>query len=82
MQAVLRWLYSRKDTDEAWLAIIDNANNVSWGIKKVLPKGQRGSVITTSQDSQSQKLVNGGCEEVLVGTMELLEARMLLLRHL
>ncbi|KAI4276581.1 MAG: hypothetical protein L6R38_005626 [Xanthoria sp. 2 TBL-2021] len=82
VQAVLRWLYSRKDTDEAWLAIIDNADDVSWGIKKVLPKGQRGSVIITSQDSQSQKLVDGGCEEVRVDTMELLEARMLLLRHL
>ncbi|KAL8909884.1 MAG: hypothetical protein Q9171_004797 [Xanthocarpia ochracea] len=82
VQAVLRWLYSRKDTDEAWLAIIDNADDVSWGIKKVLPKGQRGSVIITSQDSQSQKLVDGGCEEVRVDTLELLEARMLLLRHL
>jgi NB-ARC domain len=82
VQAVLRWLYSRKDTDEAWLVIIDNADDVSWGIKKVLPKGQRGSVIITSQDSQSQKLVDGGYEEVRVDTMELLEARMLLLRHL
>ncbi|KAI4087290.1 MAG: hypothetical protein L6R37_008337 [Teloschistes peruensis] len=82
VQAVLRWLRSRKDTDEAWLAIIDNADDVWWGIKKVLPKGQRGSVIITSQDSQSQKLVDGGCEEVRVDTMELLEARMLLLRHL
>ncbi|KAL8905548.1 MAG: hypothetical protein Q9207_002574 [Kuettlingeria erythrocarpa] len=70
------------DTNEAWLAIIDNADDISWGIKKVLPKGQRGSVIITSQDSQSQKLVDGGCEEVRVDTMELLEARMLLLRHL
>ncbi len=82
VQAVLRWLYNRKNTDEAWLAIIDNADDVWWGIKKVLPKGQRGSVIITSQDSQSQKLVDGGCEEVRVDTMELLEARMLLLRHL
>ena len=82
VQAVLRWLYSRKDMDEAWLAIIDNADDVSWGVKKVLPKGQRGSVIITSQDSQSQKLVDGGCEEVRVDTIELLEARMLLLHHL
>ncbi|KAL9026743.1 MAG: hypothetical protein Q9196_004638 [Gyalolechia fulgens] len=82
VQAVLRWLHNRKDTDEAWLAIIDNADDISWGIKKVLPKGQRGSVIITSQDSQSQKLVDRGCEEVRVDTMELLEARMLLLQHL
>lgn len=68
VQAVLRWFCNRKDTDEAWLAIFDNADDVTWGIKKVLPKGQRGSVIITSQDSQSQKLVDGGCVNVGVCT--------------
>ncbi|KAF2205731.1 hypothetical protein GQ43DRAFT_467880 [Delitschia confertaspora ATCC 74209] len=64
VQVALRWLHSRKDMDEAWLAIIDDADDVLWGIKK-----------------QSQKLVDGGCEKVRVDAMELLEARMLLLRH-
>ncbi|KAF2003883.1 hypothetical protein P154DRAFT_519784 [Amniculicola lignicola CBS 123094] len=82
VQAVLQWLRSRKETDDAWLVIVDNADDVSWGVKKVLPKGDRGSVIITSQDSQSRKLVDGGCEGVRVDTMEPLEARVLLLRHL
>lgn len=38
--------------------------------------------IITSQNSQSQKLVDGGCEEVRVDTIELLEVRILLLRNL
>lgn len=82
VQAMLRWLRSQKETDDRWLVIINNADNISWGIKKVLPKGDRGSVIITSQDRQSQKLVDGGCEEVRVDTMELLEARALLLQRL
>ena len=82
VQAVLRWLLTRKETDDAWLVIIDNADDVSWGIKKVLPKGSQGSVIITSQDRQSHKLVDRGCEQLRVDTMELLEARGLLLQHL
>ncbi|KAF2271228.1 uncharacterized protein EI97DRAFT_408568, partial [Westerdykella ornata] len=82
VQAVLRWLRGRKETDDAWLVIVDNADDLSWGVKKVLPKGDRGSVIITSQDSQSRKLVDGGCEGVCVDTMEPFEARGLLLRHL
>ena len=82
VQAVLRWLRNRKDTDDGWLVIIDNADDISWGFKKVLPKGDQGSIIITSQDSKSHKLVDGGCEEVWVDTMEPLEARGLLLRRL
>jgi tetratricopeptide (TPR) repeat protein len=82
VQAVRRWLDNRKDTDDAWLMIVDNADDVSWGIMKVLPKGSRGNIIITSQDSHSRELVDGGCEELFVDTMEPLEARALLLRRL
>ena len=82
VQAVRQWLHARKETDDAWLVIIDNADDVSWGIKKVLPQGSRGNIIITSQDKQSRQLVDGGCEEVCVDTMEPLEARALLLRRL
>jgi tetratricopeptide (TPR) repeat protein len=82
VQAVRRWLHTRKETDDAWLVIIDNADDVSWGIKKVLPQGSRGTIIITSQDKQSRQLVDGGCEEVCVNTLEPLEARALLLRRL
>ncbi|OSS44355.1 hypothetical protein B5807_10962 [Epicoccum nigrum] len=82
VQAVLRWLENRKKTDDGWLVVVDNADDLSWGIKKVMPRGGRGSIIITSQDSQARRLVDGGCEAVRVDTMERLEARTLLLRHL
>jgi tetratricopeptide (TPR) repeat protein len=82
VQAVLRWLENRKKTDDAWLVVIDNADDFSSGIKRVIPRGDRGSIVITSQDSHARKLVDGGCEAVRVDTMERLEARTLLLHHL
>jgi hypothetical protein len=82
LQAVLQWLRNRKDTDDRWLVVIDNADDFTWGIKKVMPKGKLGSIIVTSQDGDSRKLIGGGCEELRVGTMKLQEARALILRHL
>jgi DNA polymerase III delta prime subunit len=82
VQAVLRWLENRKETDDAWLMVIDNADEFFWRIKKVLARGDRGSIIITSQDSQARRLVDGGCESVRVGMMERLEARTLILHHL
>ncbi|PSN58820.1 hypothetical protein BS50DRAFT_344740, partial [Corynespora cassiicola Philippines] len=82
VQAVLRWLRARKDTDDRWLVIFDNVDDLSWGIKGILPRGSQGSIITTSQDSLSWKLVDGGCEKVHVDVMEPTQARHLLLRHL
>ena len=82
VQAVLRWLQNRKESDDEWLIVFDNADDVTWGLNKVLPKGRRGNVIITSQDNQSPRLFKGGCETLRVDTMEHLEARALLLRHL
>ncbi|KAJ4288935.1 hypothetical protein N0V90_011276 [Kalmusia sp. IMI 367209] len=82
IQAVLRWLRNRQETDSKWLAIIDNADDFTWGLKNVLPKGSQGSVIITSQDNLSQKLVGDRCEHLCIGAMEPTEARKLLLRHL
>jgi NB-ARC domain len=82
VQAVVRWLRDRKKSDDEWLVVIDNADDVTWGIKKVIPKGTRGSIIITSQDGQSPKLIDGGCEELRIDMMAPLEARALLLQHL
>jgi tetratricopeptide (TPR) repeat protein len=82
VRAVGRWLRERRESDDKWLVVIDNADDVTWGIKKVIPKGIQGSIIITSQDSQSRKLINGGCEELSIEMMEPLEARTLLLQHL
>ncbi|KAJ5454948.1 hypothetical protein N7530_012717 [Penicillium desertorum] len=82
IQGVLRWLRDRTELDDEWLFIVDNADDVTWGIKKIIPKGVRGRLLITSRDDQSQKLVDRGCEAVRVDVMSPQEARMVLLRHL
>ncbi|KAI9775707.1 MAG: hypothetical protein M1816_005776, partial [Peltula sp. TS41687] len=82
VQAVLRWLRARKESDDQWLVVVDNADDVTWGINQIVPKGGRGNIIITSQDDQSPRLLNGRCEKLRVDTMEPLEARALLLQHL
>ncbi len=68
-------------TDQ-WLVIVDNADDVSWGIQKIMPKGKRGSLLITSRDKQAVKLVPGACEQLQVGDMSPAEGAALLLRHL
>ena len=82
VQAVRRWLENRKGIDDAWLLFVDNADDLTWGIKEVLPKGDQGSIIITSQDNKARTLVDGGCEVVCVDAMEQLEAQRLLLQKL
>jgi hypothetical protein len=62
--------------------VIDNADDFTWGIKKVIPKGKRGSIIITSRDKLSPMLVDGGCEQLEIGVMSPLEGTNLLLQHL
>ncbi len=81
VQAVLRWLRDRNEFDDEWLVVVDNADELSWGINKVIPKGRRGNIIITSQDGQSPRLFDRGCEKLCVHTMEPSEAKALL-RHL
>ncbi|KAK4170915.1 hypothetical protein QBC36DRAFT_200451, partial [Triangularia setosa] len=82
VRVVFRWLGDRSEADDEWLVIVDNADDVSWGIQMVMPRGNRGRVIITSRDEQSIKLVGGTCESARVGDMSPLEGRALLLRHL
>ncbi|KAK3898990.1 hypothetical protein C8A05DRAFT_37396, partial [Staphylotrichum tortipilum] len=80
--AVLQWLRNRTEADDEWLVIVDNADDVTWGIKKILPTGKRGSVLITSQDQQSKMMLGGACEQVKVGDMSPGEGAALLLRHM
>ncbi|RYP65838.1 hypothetical protein DL770_008915 [Monosporascus sp. CRB-9-2] len=82
LQRVLRWLRDRKEMDDEWLVIIDNADDVSWGIKEAIPKGGQGSIIITSQDNRSHMLIPGGCEHIEVGVMSPQEGTELLLQRL
>src|SRR5436305_586725 len=79
VRAVLRWLQDRKASDEEWLVVLDNVDDLSWGVNEILPKGQRGNVIITSQDEISAMLFKGGCEKVRVDIMQQAEVRNLLL---
>ena len=45
---VLRSLKARKSSDKKWLLVIDNADDISWGLGKVLPQAGWGSLIVTS----------------------------------
>ena len=81
VQAVCRWLQHRKELDEEWLVVFDNVDNLTWSVFDILPEGQRGNIIITSQDEQLSQLIKG-CEKVSVDIMNRLEARDLLLRHL
>jgi tetratricopeptide (TPR) repeat protein len=82
LQIVLRWLHDRIEADDEWLVIIDNADDLSWGIKKIIPKGERGSILITSRDNRSPMLLPRGCELIQVGPMSPLEGAALLLHHL
>jgi CO dehydrogenase nickel-insertion accessory protein CooC1 len=79
---VLGWLCDRRETDDEWLVIFDNADDVTWGLKKFIPKGGRGNIIITSRDNWSPMLIDGGCEQLEVSAMSLTEAKTLLLRRL
>ncbi|OCK76289.1 TPR-like protein [Lepidopterella palustris CBS 459.81] len=82
VQAVLKWLRDRKESDCEWLVVVDNADDFTWGVKKVIPSGRRGNVIITSQDDQSPRIFGKGCEKLRVDIMEPSEAKALLLQHL
>jgi len=82
VQAVLRWLRDRIKADDEWLVIVDNVDDVSWGVQKIMPKGSRGSVIVTSRYDGSVRLAPWLYELVPVGVMSPAEAAALLLQHL
>lgn len=82
IEHVLRWFKKRMDPNQKWLVIVDNADNVGWGIQDLIPKGPQGTILITSQDLKSKRLIDGICENVEVGIMEKPEAEMLILNNL
>ena len=69
VQAVLQWLRKRP-VEQKWLVVVDNADDLSWDISRVIPAGRAGSVIVTSQDSQASRLLGGIGDNVKVDVME------------
>jgi tetratricopeptide (TPR) repeat protein len=73
VQLVLSWLRDRGE-DKRWLAVVDNADDMSWDVSGVVPKGKAGTVIVTSQDAQASRLLGGCTPTVRVDAMEPEEA--------
>jgi hypothetical protein len=73
VQAVLSWLRDRSE-DKRWLVVVDNADDLSWDVSGVVPKGKAGTVIVTSQDAQASRLLGGRTPTVRVDAMEPEEA--------
>jgi tetratricopeptide (TPR) repeat protein len=80
VQAVLSWLRS-KGEDKRWLAIVDNADDLSWDVGSIVPKGKAGTVVLTSQDAQAARLLGGRTPTVKVDAMEPEEAVCLVLNY-
>jgi tetratricopeptide (TPR) repeat protein len=80
VQAVLSWLRS-KGEDKRWLAVVDNADDMSWDVGGIVPKGRAGTVIVTSQDAQAARLLGGRTPTVKVDAMEPEEAVRLILNY-
>ncbi|GAB7328586.1 hypothetical protein MBLNU13_g00533t2 [Cladosporium sp. NU13] len=73
VQMVLSWLRDRSE-DKRWLVVVDNADNLSWDVSGVVPKGKAGTVIVTSQDALASRLLGGRTPTVKVDVMEPEEA--------
>jgi tetratricopeptide (TPR) repeat protein len=73
VQAVLLWLRS-EDQNKRWLVAVDNADDLSWDVSGIVPKGRTGTVIVTSQDAQASRLLGGRTPRVRVDAMEPEEA--------
>jgi len=53
---------------------MDNADDLSWDVSGIVPKGKAGTVIVTSQDAQASRLLDGRTPTVKVDAMESEEA--------
>ena len=80
VQAVLSWLRGRGE-DKRWLAVVDNADDLTWDLSGIAPKGKAGTVIVTSQDAQAARLLGGRTSTVKVDAMEPEEAVRLVLNY-
>ncbi|KAL8690234.1 MAG: hypothetical protein Q9218_004272 [Villophora microphyllina] len=81
VQETLKWLKQAAAEEDSWLVIFDNADDFTWGIKNLIPRGKKGHILITSRDSYSPKLVDGGSESLQIDLMQPSEARTILLNH-
>lgn len=79
VQAVLSLMRS---LEKRWLAVVDNADNMSWDAHALVPKSTAGTVIVTRRNLQVSQLLGRRTTTVQVGAMEPEEAICLVLNNL
>jgi tetratricopeptide (TPR) repeat protein len=77
---VLVWLRSRAE-EHKWLTVVDNADDLSWDVSSIIPRGKAGTVLVTSQDGQASRLLGGRIPAVKVDAMQPEEAVRLVANH-
>jgi hypothetical protein len=68
VRTVLRWLFCRKEGQE-WLVVVDNADDLTWGVLSLIPKGCVGTVVVASIDRAASILLDEKSDVVVVDTM-------------
>lgn len=81
VQRVLSLLRARAE-DKKWLTVIDNADDLSWGVGNVFPRGKAGTVLVTSQDGHASGLLGGRMPTINVDAMQPEEAVRLIANRL
>jgi hypothetical protein len=76
---VLKWFRQASGKEADWLVIIDNADDLTWGIESLIPRGAKGSIIITTRNVDFTNLLTN-VESLAVGNMEVEEAISLLLK--
>jgi hypothetical protein len=79
VRTVLRWLSCRKEGQE-WLVVVDNADDLTWGVLSLIPKGCVGTVIVVSIDRAASILLDEKSDIVVVDIMTDGESLTLLLK--
>nr|OQO27562.1 hypothetical protein B0A51_04475 [Rachicladosporium sp. CCFEE 5018] len=82
IKAMLTWLETRTAPDQAWLMIVDNADDFGWGIREAMPRLTsltRGSIIVTSRDEHCSDILSSMPVMVTVESMSDHDAISLLL---
>ncbi|PMD17725.1 hypothetical protein NA56DRAFT_605582, partial [Hyaloscypha hepaticicola] len=76
---VLKWFRQASGKEADWLVIIDNADDLTWGIESLIPRGAKGSIIITTRNVDFTNLLTN-VESLAVGNMEVEEVISLLLK--
>ena len=82
VEKVCQWLEDFGKSNESSLIVFDNVDDPEWGVKKLIPRCSNGSIIITSRDKNSKMLLDGECESIEVGSLDISESRTILFNRL